>query len=182
MVGGGYGVAPLSYLAREALAVGCLVTACIGARTAADVLLADSLRQAGARVATVTEDGSDGTRGMVTDVVETLIARTRFSRVYGCGPVGMLEALERQCLANELPYQLSWEARMRCGMGLCGACEVHGRSAGLSGSVSSGWLACHDGPVAVREALDDPDVMCPRSHHCVGDVVLQVGPPTQTIA
>ena len=157
LVGGGYGVAPLLFLAREALAAGWSVTACIGARTAADVLLVEDLSQAGARVVVVTEDGSEGTRGVVTDAVEALIARTRFACVYGCGPVGMLEALERRCLANGLPHQLSWEARMRCGMGLCGACEVHGRSANPSDPLSSGWLACHDGPVAVSEALVRPE-------------------------
>ncbi|MCD6287295.1 MAG: dihydroorotate dehydrogenase electron transfer subunit, partial [Anaerolineae bacterium] len=40
-----------------------------------------------------------------------------------------------------IPHQLSWEARMRCGMGLCGECEVHGRE-------KDGWLACVDGPVS----------------------------------
>ncbi len=54
----------------------------------------------------------------------------------------MLEAVAALSEARGLPHQLSWEAHMRCGMGLCGACECH----------QPGWLACVDGPVARSEA------------------------------
>jgi len=55
--------------------------------------------------------------------------------LYGCGPHGMLEALEVLCRRYRVPGQLSWEAYMRCGIGLCGSCEHRGR------------LLCVDGPV-----------------------------------
>jgi len=71
------------------------------------------------------------------------MAEERPDILYACGPVGMLEALERVSIAHALPHQLSWEAHMRCGIGLCGSCEVHGRS--------DGWLTCLDGPVADSE-------------------------------
>lgn len=140
LVGGGYGVAPLLFLGRRATAAGCVVDACIGARTAADVLLAAPLRVACETVRITTEDGTLGQDGMVTRAVGDAIKAAEPDMVYACGPVGMLEAVERQCRDYGLPHQLSWEARIRCGMGLCGACEVHGRSI-------DGWLACHDGPV-----------------------------------
>ncbi len=142
MVGGGYGVAPLRFLAREALTANAAVEVCIGARTAADVLLAERLVMDGAVVRVMTEDGSRGGRGLVTAALEAAVLEARPASVYACGPVPMLEAVESRCLAHGLPYQLSWEARMRCGMGLCGTCEVHGRR-------REGWLACSDGPVSV---------------------------------
>ncbi|MCU0521583.1 MAG: dihydroorotate dehydrogenase electron transfer subunit [Anaerolineae bacterium] len=140
LVGGGYGVAPLLFLARRARAVGCTVDVCIGARTSADVLLAASFSAVGAMLRITTEDGSAGSQGMVTQAVDEALRAERPYAVYACGPIGMLGAVEHQCKRYGLPHQLSWEAHMRCGMGLCGACEVHGRSA-------EGWLACHDGPV-----------------------------------
>ena len=56
--------------------------------------------------------------------------------LYACGPNGMLAALEQLALQAGVPAQLSWEAHMRCGIGVCGSCE-HG----------DGLLVCRDGPV-----------------------------------
>ncbi len=139
LVGGGYGVAPLLFLAREVLAQGGTVEVCIGAREAREVLLAEAFVAAGARVHIATEDGSLGARGLVTAATEVAIAARRPAVVYACGPVPMLEAIEAQCVAHGLPHQLSWEAHIRCGQGVCGACECH----------QPGWLACVDGPVAL---------------------------------
>jgi dihydroorotate dehydrogenase electron transfer subunit len=57
----------------------------------------------------------------------------------------MLTAVARHCQAEQIPAQLGWEAPMRCGLGLCGSCEV-----GL------GWLACLDGPVFPFNPLEKP--------------------------
>jgi dihydroorotate dehydrogenase electron transfer subunit len=75
---------------------------------------------------------------LVTEAAEAVIRAQPPHTVYACGPVPMLEAVERQCLRHTLPHQLSWEAHMRCGIGLCGSCELEGRD---------GWLVCQDGPV-----------------------------------
>jgi len=56
----------------------------------------------------------------------------------------MLSALARACSERSISYQLSWEAYMRCGMGLCGSCEV---PQSADPALPSGWLACFDGPV-----------------------------------
>lgn len=141
LVGGGYGVAPLHFLARRALEAGMVVDACIGARTSRDLLLVDAFRVDGAAVRITTEDGTAGARGLVTGAFDVAVQAARPDLVCACGPVPMLEALEAACLRLGFPHQLSWEAPMRCGMGLCGACEVHGRR-------PEGWLACQDGPVS----------------------------------
>lgn len=145
LAGGGYGVAPLAFLARQAAAPGCSVEVCIGARTAADVLLLGEFERAGAAVRVTTEDGSLGTKGLVTAALEAAIAENRPDGVYACGPVKMLEAVDRLCKAHRLPRQLSWEAHMRCGIGLCGSCELLTPSA-----PHAGWLVCLDGPVAIK--------------------------------
>ncbi len=148
LAGGGYGVAPLLFLARRAIAAGYGVDVCIGAKTAVDVLLRRQFEDlavgtavgTGVTTRVTTEDGTLGARGLVTEAVGAAVAQARPDVVYACGPVGMLDAVERQCDDLGLPHQLSWEATMRCGMGLCGACERHG-------GTKVGWLVCHDGPV-----------------------------------
>lgn len=143
MVGGGYGVAPLLYLAQMAQAHGDRVRMVIGARVAADLLLTKGFHAFGAEVHLAIEDGSGGgqarvTQGRVTDVVGPLIATDRPATLYACGPHGMLDALAAQSAAAQLPAQLAWEAYMRCGIGICGSCEHGGR------------LVCADGPVERR--------------------------------
>lgn len=135
LVGGGYGVAPLSFLARRGLDAGRTVSAVIGARTASDLLFAERLRQQGAEVRLATEDGSLGQRGLATQVVEPLLARGACDGLFACGPHGLLAALARLAARFGVPAQLSWEATMRCGLGLCGSCEKDGK------------LLCLDGPV-----------------------------------
>jgi dihydroorotate dehydrogenase electron transfer subunit len=142
LAGGGYGVAPLLFLTRKAVSQGCQVEVCIGARTAHDVLLVSDFEQLGVTVRVTTEDGSLGERGLVTHAVERAMGAEHPDLLCACGPVPMLEALDRLCAVHTLPRQLSWEALMRCGMGLCGSCELQ-----VPG-YPSGWLACQDGPVS----------------------------------
>lgn len=136
LVGGGYGVAPLHLLARRALADGRQATIAIGARTAEDLLFVNRFRELDVEMFLTTEDGSEGMRGLVTDAVAPLLASGQVDSLYACGPHGMLEALERLAGRHGIPAQLSWEAYMRCGVGLCGSCEHKGAR-----------LLCLDGPV-----------------------------------
>lgn len=143
LVGGGYGVAPLLWLARTALAEDVAsVTAILGARSAEDVLYAERFAALAAqdpakrlRVAITTEDGSLGQQGRVTDALAPLLASGEVDGIYACGPHPMLEALEDLGRRAAVPSQLSWEAYMRCGIGICGACE------------HAGQVLCLDGPV-----------------------------------
>lgn len=170
LVGGGYGVAPLLFLARRALAAGHTVEVCIGARTSADVLLAKAFVstdstdetdflspnplksvqsvQSVDRLSITTEDGTLGERGLVTQVVESAIAARRPDCVYACGPVPMLMALARLCQEHGLPHQFSWEAHLRCGLGICGSCELDAATR-QAANIPAGWLVCKDGPVHI---------------------------------
>lgn len=134
-VAGGYGVAPMLFVARQALAEGRKVTAIIGARTAQDLLFTSKFEALGCPVVVTTDDGSAGLRGLVTEGVRSVLAREPVSELYACGPRPMLQALLALCQDVGLPCQLSWENKMRCGMGICGTCE------------EDGWLVCSEGPV-----------------------------------
>lgn len=144
LVGGGYGSAPLLALAKEALALGKQVHVCLGAQNEQGLLLHDGFRGIGCKVVCSTEDGSCGYKGLVTTIVEQAINIIGVDALFACGPVGMLSALADLCKTHRVNYQLSWEAHMRCGMGLCGSCEVTPEK---DPHLPLGWLACFDGPV-----------------------------------
>lgn len=150
LVGGGYGAAPLLYLAETALARGDTVHVCLGARSAQDILLAEAFEKAGATVAITTDDGSLGQQGLVTQAVGDALDMFAPDTLYACGPVPMLTALAAQSRDAGVPCQLSWEALMRCGIGLCGSCELPAE-AGQAAGVTSGWLTCKDGPVYITK-------------------------------
>jgi dihydroorotate dehydrogenase electron transfer subunit len=138
LVGGGYGVAPLYWLARTQLEQATTIHVLIGARTAADLLYTErfqALPQTNLSVHQTTEDGSAGQQGRVTDVLQPLLAAGKIDGIYACGPHGMLAALDRLGQQHKVPGQLSWEAYMRCGIGICGSCEHEGK------------VLCLDGPV-----------------------------------
>lgn len=138
LIGGGYGVAPLLFLARHALAGSYRILAIIGARSRSDLILTKEFEALGVSLWLTTEDGSLGQKGRVTDAVSLALAATptQPETICACGPTGMLLAVAARCAAENIPVQLGWEALMRCGIGLCGSCEV-----------GAGWLTCLDGPV-----------------------------------
>jgi dihydroorotate dehydrogenase electron transfer subunit len=136
-LGGGYGVAPIYFLAERALASGWDVGMVIGARTSADVIFADRFGSLGVQVVVATDDGSLGQQGLATDAAERLLEQSDYQALYACGPEPMLEAVASLAERHHLPAQLSYERYMRCGFGVCGSCA------------QEGWLVCRDGPVKV---------------------------------
>ncbi len=144
LVGGGYGTAPLLSLAKQAKLDKKNVEVCIGAKTSNDLLLLEDFQKIGCRVDVTTEDGTRGTKGLITYLVEKKISQNNYDILFACGPTGLLSILAILCKKNKLNYQLSWEAVIRCGMGLCGSCEV---SRKFDFELPAGWLACFDGPV-----------------------------------
>jgi len=135
LIGGGYGVAPLAFLARRAIEAGWRVTVVIGARSEADLLFPQRFAELGCSVILATEDGSAGVRGLATEVAESLLERGEVDAVYACGPEAMLNRVLELCRAHGLSCQLSLEEYMRCGLGVCGSCR------------RGGMLVCRDGPV-----------------------------------
>lgn len=140
LVGGGYGVAPLYWLAQALGGHTPQVTTIIGARAAEELLYTghfEALRHAHTQynLLVTTEDGSSGQPGRVTDALAPLLAAGAVDTIFGCGPHALLAALETAARRSNVACQLSWEAYMRCAIGICGACEHEGR------------VLCMDGPV-----------------------------------
>ncbi len=146
LAGGGYGMAPLLFLARALRRSGLArrIMFIGGARTVADLVW--RRRIAGIRwLATrwATDDGSFGARGTVADLYSEAILEARGKPAsFACGPIAMLAALWRR--SQDLRLQVAMEARMACGMGTCQGCAIP--MAGGTGHAKY-VRACTEGPV-----------------------------------
>ncbi len=149
LVGGGYGAAPLYFLARQARSRDDEVQVCLGARSKDGILLADDFKNIGCQVTITTDNGSQGEKGLVTQAVKSVLRSSTVEALYACGPVALLSALVLMCREEKVAAQLSWEANMRCGIGLCGSCELEEDVRSVAG-IPSGWLTCKDGPVFIH--------------------------------
>jgi dihydroorotate dehydrogenase electron transfer subunit len=143
LVAGGIGVAPLVWLADEEVARGRHVTLIQGARSA-DGLFPAHLLPPEVEVVAVTEDGSLGQRGLVTDLVPEYLSWA--DQVFACGPNAMFRALAEVVRRVEgegarrrrKSVQVLLEEVMPCGTGICYGCGVRTRK-GVK-------LVCKDGP------------------------------------
>jgi len=128
LVGGGVGVAPLYFLALQILAAARSpeIILCMGARTAAQLQGLQEFRALPIRCEAATDDGSTGSRGFVTGLLEQILVAggtaAAPARIYGCGPSGMNEALRRIAVARGLWCEICLESRMACGFGICFGC------------------------------------------------------------
>lgn len=141
MVGGGYGFAPLRYLARKGMEDGVEVQSICGARSKGLLM-----KEAPGKNHVCTDDGSAGKKGNVITALEPLLSSQKFDCVYSCGPEKMMKAVAECCKRHGVKSQLSVERYMKCGIGVCGHCAM------------GGWLSCWDGPsIDGEEALANPE-------------------------
>jgi dihydroorotate dehydrogenase electron transfer subunit len=145
LVGGGYGAAPLYFLAEELRVRDKTVHLILGARTHDRVFKQIEGKRLSTTMLVTTEDGSMGQRGRVTDVLPAFLERTRAQVVYACGPNPMLRAVADLCRARSIPCQVAVEEMMACGLGVCWTCVVP-----VLAQDERGWWnvrACVEGPV-----------------------------------
>lgn len=135
LVGGGVGVAPMYALGLQLKAAGFAPEFLLGARTAADLLLLERFEALGATHVT-TDDGSAGTRGVVT-------AHRRMQQpvdmVYCCGPKPMMVAVAAAAQRLGAQCEVSLENMMACGLGACLCC--------VENTVKGNVCVCTEGPV-----------------------------------
>jgi dihydroorotate dehydrogenase electron transfer subunit len=144
LVGGGYGTAPLIPLAQQLLDAGSPVEILLGAATASRLFGELVAKRMVGEVTVLTDDGSAGQRGLVTDALPAAIERVKAEVVYACGPMGMLRAVGDIAREHAIHAQVAVEEAMACGIGVCMTCVLPVRGDdGQSRFVRS----CVDGPV-----------------------------------
>ena len=150
-VAGGIGAAPFPALAA-ALEGDPRPRMFYGARGAGELPLLDWFREHTSICEVTTEDGSLGHRGRVTDLLRPFLEQNDPASVhiYACGPDPMLRAVAAIALECGAVCDLSLEAHMACGFGVCLGCVVPTRSA--SGTVDYERV-CVEGPVMRAERL-----------------------------
>jgi dihydroorotate dehydrogenase electron transfer subunit len=155
LIGGGYGSAPLFALAAKLRERRCEVDFLLGAGSGDRVFGALTARRTGRSAAITTEDGSLGTRGVITDMLDQVIHDGRTDVIYACGPMPMLRQITVLARRYDIPVQAAVEEAMACGVGVCMTCvlPVIG-SDGITRMVRS----CVDGPVFRGESVRWDDI------------------------
>ena len=145
LVGGGYGVAPLHFLAKRI--PGCKLF--IGGRTAADLLALDRFNQLKVETFIATNDGSKGVKGLVTDPLDEYLIKLRERgekfELFACGPDPMLKAVALRATGTGSKGWISMDRHMICGVGACYAC--------IQKTVRGNSRCCIEGPVFAAEDL-----------------------------
>ncbi|TNM64672.1 dihydroorotate dehydrogenase electron transfer subunit [Streptomyces sp. NP160] len=166
VIGGGYGAAPLPWLARVLTAAGSRVVGVVGAASADRLLGTSAVDDATAldgiadAVVVTTDDGSLGAQGRVTDALpEVLLELAELGEpaVYACGPMPMLRSVQtttREVLGDQARTWLAVEESMACGVGVCMTCVLPVAQDDDDGVRRTRMLrACTAGPVFDGDAL-----------------------------
>jgi dihydroorotate dehydrogenase electron transfer subunit len=146
MVAGGYGIAPFVFLCGELKARQVPARVFYGGRSGAELLLRDPFAQMGIPLELTTEDGSLGSRGLVTEPLERYLQdRPGRVRLFACGPHPMLRAVAGLAERLGVAAEVSLDPWMGCGMGTCLGCVV--RIQEPREKRSRYRCACTEGPV-----------------------------------
>ena len=147
MVAGGVGLAPFVTLAEALKARGTRMRLFYGARRAAELLYVELFERLGVELVLATEDGSRGTRGLITvplDAALQTLPSTHDLRLYACGPTPMMRAVAELAQRHGRRCDVSLEQVMGCGLGGCYSCVVLTRTVG---GTPHFVRSCTDGPV-----------------------------------
>lgn len=136
--GGGVGVAPLLPIIKAMKAAGCRVISVLAARTRDLIILEDEVRAHSDEVIIMTDDGSYGRKGLVTEGVETVLMREPVDEVVTIGPAVMMKFVALLTKKYNVPTVASLNTIMVDGTGMCGACRVS-----VGGKMK---FVCIDGP------------------------------------
>jgi len=167
LVGGGIGIASLMMLAEELERKGKRSLGLIGAQNYSRIFCVDEFQSVGVEVHVSTDDGSCGYHGLVTELLRQILlnyaSRITFhvgfdtlrtqpkshfthhaSRIYACGPDGMLKSVAQIATEFHIPAQLALENRMACGVGACLGCVLKLKS---PDGESEYKRVCIEGPI-----------------------------------
>lgn len=156
--GGGVGVAPLLPIIKAMKQAGNRVITVLAARTKDLIILEEQVRPYSDEVIIVTDDGSYGKKGLVTNGVEEVILRERVDLVVTIGPAIMMKFVSLLTQKYDVPTMCSLNTIMVDGTGMCGACRIT-----VGGKTR---FVCIDGPEFDAHQVDfDEMLMRLRSYN-----------------
>jgi dihydroorotate dehydrogenase electron transfer subunit len=161
LVAGGIGLPPVLFLAeqlRRRFKGRREVIFFYGGQSKADIVDLDRVQKSSTETKICTEDGSMGSRMLVTEPLEEYLQSGRKTKtegdstiIYACGPKGMLRAVSSMAKRYDVPCQLSLESYMACGFGACLGCVVRVRAGEGDGVAHE--RVCKEGPIFEGERI-----------------------------
>lgn len=156
--GGGVGVAPMLPIIKAMKEAGNRVISVLAARSKDLIILEDQVAKYSDEVIIMTDDGSYGNKGLVTEGVESVIKREKVDEVITIGPAIMMKFVSLLTKKYDIPTQCSLNTIMVDGTGMCGACRVT-----VDGKMK---FVCIDGPEFDAHQVDfDEMLMRLRSYN-----------------
>ncbi len=148
---GGYGAAPCYLIAKAFKEAGNKVYMIMGARNKDLIFWHDKMKDACTELYVTTDDGSLGTKGFVTGVMEDIMKREKVDYAIAVGPMPMMRAVAELTRGKGIKTEASMNPIMVDGTGMCGACRVT-----VGGKVK---FACVDGPDFDAHEIDFDEVI-----------------------
>jgi ferredoxin/flavodoxin---NADP+ reductase len=149
--GGGVGVAPLLPIVEGFKKAGNRVITVLAARSKDLIILEDEIRKWSDEVIVMTDDGSHGKKGLVTQGAEEVILREKVDECIAIGPAIMMKFTSLLTKKYNIPTQASLNSIMVDGTGMCGACRVS-----VGGKTK---FTCVDGPEFDAHQIDFDEMM-----------------------
>ena len=152
VVGGGVGCAIALPIARELHEQGCVVHSVVGFRSKDLLILEDEFKACSDELRIMTDDGSYGTKGVVTAALDELVAAgNQYDLVITIGPLIMMKFVVKTCQKHGLKSIVSMNPIMIDGTGMCGGCRLT-----VGGETK---FACVDGPDFDGDLVDFDEAM-----------------------
>ena len=148
---GGYGAAPCYLIAKAFKEAGNKVYMIMGTRNKDLIFWQDKMKDACSELYITTDDGSLGTKGFVTGVMEDIMKRETVNYAIAVGPMPMMKAVADLTRDKGIKTEASMNPIMVDGTGMCGACRVT-----VGGEVK---FACVDGPDFDAHKIDFDEVI-----------------------
>lgn len=149
--GGGVGVAPLLPIVEGFKKAGNRVVTVLAARNKSLIILENEIRKWSDEVIVMTDDGSYGQKGLVTQGAEKIIMREKVDECIAIGPAVMMKFTALLTKKYNIPTQASLNSMMVDGTGMCGACRVS-----VGGKTK---FTCVDGPEFDAHQIDFDELM-----------------------
>jgi ferredoxin--NADP+ reductase len=149
--GGGVGVAPLLPIVEAFHKAGNRVIVVLAARTKELIILEEEMRKISDEVIIMTDDGSYGTKGLVTNGVEAVIQREKVDLCVTIGPAVMMKFVSLLTKKYDIPTVASLNTIMVDGTGMCGACRIT-----VGGKTK---FVCVDGPEFDAHQVDFDEML-----------------------
>ena len=122
--GGGVGVAPMLPIIQALKAAGNRVISVLAGRNKDLIILEEEVRKSSDEVIIMTDDGSYGKKGLVTEGIEEIIQREKVDKCFAIGPAIMMKFVCLLTKKYEIPTDVSLNTIMVDGTGMCGACRI----------------------------------------------------------